>query len=350
MSPDRDRKLELALKHELRAAGAPDRDGCVDAETLGAWADGGLDSVQMASVELHVSTCARCQAIVAVAAQSAPVIAPVANEGWFRFPRWALAPLAAAAAITIWMVVPQDTMQAPPAQAPVPFEARRDSAPPAAADATAQQAPSQGKELADAAPAKPAGPPETFAEEKRERTVDSRAKLEERQQRAEERTGANLGASAAAPPPITAPSPATTPPLPSAPPPPAAPAVAESLMARAAVAPVVIVSPDASRRWRIANGAIERSEDGGASWIATRALSGQTITGGTAPAGSICWLIGAGGMVMLTADGISFTEVPLPDRVDLTAITATDARTATVTTADGRRFRTDDSGRTWRQI
>ena len=55
-------------------------------------------------------------------------------------------------------------------------------------------------------------------------------------------------------------------------------------------------------------------------------------------------------MVMLTADGITFTEVPLPERVDLTAITATDARTATVTTADGRRFRTDDSGRTWRQI
>ncbi len=76
--------------------------------------DGGLDAVQMASVELHVSTCARCQAIVGAAARSAPVIAPVVNEGWLRFPRWALAPIAAAAAITIWMVVPQDTMQAPP--------------------------------------------------------------------------------------------------------------------------------------------------------------------------------------------------------------------------------------------
>ena len=41
---------------------------------------------------------------------------------------------------------------------------------------------------------------------------------------------------------------------------------------------------------------------------------------------------------------------PCEERVDLTAITATDARSATVTTADGRRFRTDDSGRTWRQI
>jgi photosystem II stability/assembly factor-like uncharacterized protein len=166
----------------------------------------------------------------------------------------------------------------------------------------------------------------------RERSTDPRAKLEERQQRAEERAEANIGAAAAAPPP------------------PAAPAVADSMLQKVAVAPVVIVSPDASRRWRIMNGAIERSEDGGASWVATRTLSGQTITGGTAPAGSTCWLIGAGGMVMLTADGITFTEVPLPERVDLTAIIAADARTATVTTADGRRFRTDDSGRTWRQI
>ena len=35
---------------------------CLDAETLGAWADGGLDAAAMAAVEAHVSTCARCQA------------------------------------------------------------------------------------------------------------------------------------------------------------------------------------------------------------------------------------------------------------------------------------------------
>ena len=64
MSRDRDRTLEQALTHELRAAGTPNRDTCVDAETLGAWADGGLHGAQLASVELHVSTCARCQAIV----------------------------------------------------------------------------------------------------------------------------------------------------------------------------------------------------------------------------------------------------------------------------------------------
>jgi photosystem II stability/assembly factor-like uncharacterized protein len=34
--------------------------------------------------------------------------------------------------------------------------------------------------------------------------------------------------------------------------------------------------------------------------------------------------------------------------VDLASITATDARRATVTTADGRTFETTDNGRNWR--
>ena len=94
--------------------------------------------------------------------------------------------------------------------------------------------------------------------------------------------------------------------------------------------------------------AIERSEDGGASWAPIRARSGETITAGSAPSGSVCWLIGTSGLVLITADGVTFARVPLTQPVDLTSITATDARSATVTTADGRRFRTDDSGRTWR--
>ena len=64
MSRDRDRILEQALKHELRAAGTPPAGACLDAETLGAWTDGGLDPAAMAAVEAHVSTCARCQALV----------------------------------------------------------------------------------------------------------------------------------------------------------------------------------------------------------------------------------------------------------------------------------------------
>ena len=122
MSGDRDRTLEQALTHELRAAGTPDREACVDAETLGAWADGGLDAAQMTSVELHVSRCARCQSMAGAFARSAPAAPSPETSGAFSFWRWWLAPLAAtAAAVTLWMVVPEQrrlVVTPPPATAP----------------------------------------------------------------------------------------------------------------------------------------------------------------------------------------------------------------------------------------
>ena len=53
-------------------------------------------------------------------------------------------------------------------------------------------------------------------------------------------------------------------------------------------------------------------------------------------------------MLLTTDAGATFTRVDLAEPLDLASVTATDARTATVTTAGGRRFRTDDGGRTWR--
>ena len=336
MSRDRDPQLEQALKHQLRAAGTPDRDSCVDPETLAAWADGGLDAAQMSAVELHVSSCARCQAIAAVAARSAPVVAPAVNEGWFRFPRWAIAPLAAAAALVIWMVVPQDTMQAPPAPAPASIDANKEQE---TAGRDASIAP-QAKEIP---PPTATAPAEPVPELRRERAADSPQKFEDRQQRVDER-GAALGAAAARAP--------AAPVAPVAPAAPAAPAVADAMLqksARLTTAPVVIVSPDPASRWRIVNGAIERSEDSGASWVPIRAPGGEVVTAGASPARSVCWLIGPNGLVMVTADGMAFARVPLPERIDLTGVSATDARNATVTTSDGRRFSTNDSGRSWKQ-
>lgn len=320
MSSDRDRKLELALKHELRAAGMPERDACVDAETLGAWADGGLDPAQMAAVELHVASCARCQAIVGVAARSAP-IAPVAEApAGFSMWKWWLAPIAAgAAAVTLWMVVPEETTEAPPtAPAPV-IEASKD-APAARVD----------ERLADAS-RKPAAPAPSGLENRQSR----RGELLERKQERSVADQAAIGAVASAPPAVA----------------PAAPAAAEATLQKSlrASATVEIVSPDPRHRWRVVAGAIERSDDAGASWLPAQSAAGDRITGGTAPAAAICWLIGANGTVWVSADGATFARVPIPAHVDLTAITAGDAFAATVTTADGREFRTVDSGRTWRQ-
>jgi Putative zinc-finger len=353
MSRDRDRTLEQALKQELGAAGTPDRDACVDAETLGAWADGGLDGAQMAAVELHVSSCARCQAIAGATARSAPLPAGTEAAGTFFLWRWWLAPLvASAAAVTLWVVVPgQRNVAVPPPSVPAPA---------AATDAFKQ---SQPKDQAanDASAAKPAEPGDAPAARAQRATPPQQARADRREQgfsdKKEESQSAKKDAGApklAQEKPVTA---EAAPAAPAAPPPsPPASASAPALRdlqksARVQAAPVEIVSTDPSRRWRIVDGAIERSEDGGASWaVAIRPPAGDSITGGTAPARSICWLIGSSGLVMVTSDGITFARVPLPERVDLTAVTATDARTAIVTTADGRRFRTDDAGRTWRQF
>jgi photosystem II stability/assembly factor-like uncharacterized protein len=53
------------------------------------------------------------------------------------------------------------------------------------------------------------------------------------------------------------------------------------------------------------------------------------------------------GTVVLTTDGTQFTRLPFPDAVDLVSISATDDRHATVMSADGRTFRTDDQGKSW---
>ena len=86
---------------------------CLDAETLGAWTDGGLEPAAMSAVEAHVSSCARCQAIVGTVMKGASALG---TSGTVRTPstlalwRWWLAPIAAGVtAVTLWMVVPEQT-------------------------------------------------------------------------------------------------------------------------------------------------------------------------------------------------------------------------------------------------
>ncbi|MDP2318211.1 MAG: hypothetical protein Q8O42_02570 [Acidobacteriota bacterium] len=137
---DRDRRLEDALKHELRAAGsAPAPSSCLDAETVAAWMDGGLDSQAIVMAEAHASNCARCQALLGTLAQTVPAAA-VPEPRTARLWRWWFAPLAAtAAAVTVWMVVPQDRLTAPAA--------------PTAAESTAPEAKTEAstsREIAEA--------------------------------------------------------------------------------------------------------------------------------------------------------------------------------------------------------
>jgi len=101
-------------------------------------------------------------------------------------------------------------------------------------------------------------------------------------------------------------------------------------------------------RWRVVEGrAVQRSPDAGATWLNQyTAPSGVFLTAGTAPSATICWLVGRAGAIVVSTDGV-WQRVTFPDAVDLASVIAPDARTATVTTVDGRRFATADGGRTW---
>jgi hypothetical protein len=342
MSGDRDRILEQALKHELRGTAGPITADCLDAETVAAWEDGGLDAKAMQAAEIHASTCARCQALVGTMARSLPVAAPVEDRKPFRLWAWWLAPIAAAtAAVTLWMVVPdqQRLATAPPASDTVLTpSAKVDAAPPAEAKKQAQLDANQAAP-GDRAPAQ-APTPAPFAlrddrQEPQAAAPTERNKEEAGKLAAEQRVSPAASADADA-----APTPAAAP---------AQNATLQKSAARLAFNPIEIVSPNSTRRWRIVPGGIEFSTDQGASWIPVRSNATETLTHGVSPSGTICWFIGKDGVVLVTADGSIFAKVDLPVRVDVASINATDARSATVTTADGRTFRTDDSGRTWRQ-
>jgi len=132
-----------------------------------------------------------------------------------------------------------------------------------------------------------------------------------------------------------------------------------------AVGPVDVMSPEPAYRWRlVAPATIQRSTDGGATWTAQSARApgfgllqrtdsfqpAVILTAGAAPARDICWIVGRGGVVMLSTDGTSWQRRPFPEPANLTAVRATDARTAVVTTEDGRQFSTADGGATWSRI
>jgi hypothetical protein len=123
--------------------------------------------------------------------------------------------------------------------------------------------------------------------------------------------------------------------------------MAKAMVARPA--PLVeIVSSNPGSRWRIVAGrSVQRSMDGGSTWQDQELGVSVALTAGSSPMPSVCWLVGSGGTVLVTVDGRTWRRVAFPEAVELIAVRATDAQSATVTTADGRTFSTVDGGATW---
>ncbi|MDH4065995.1 MAG: zf-HC2 domain-containing protein, partial [Acidobacteriota bacterium] len=133
----RDRGLEALLRRQGHGAGPSE--GCLDAETLAAWADGGLDETSRAAAEAHTAGCSRCQALLASIVRTEPAPVPSAAPSlWERMGfRWLVPLTAAVGAVLVWIAVPSqprprvaDTVAVSQAPAPVPPEHDEPAAPP----------------------------------------------------------------------------------------------------------------------------------------------------------------------------------------------------------------------------
>jgi hypothetical protein len=372
---------------------------CVDAETLAAWADGGLPTGEAAAVETHLADCERCTAMVATFARTIPD-APQAESLWTRWHlRW-LVPLATAAtAAALWVLVPQPNEPQMTTLGRAPSTEAQPQAP-GSADGAVPVTPAETKEQEAAGSRRPSTPTDAFAKRdeplrapgqladerrdandsaKRLQSAPSNERITAAPQAREEtdradRTEAKVAdaqtepfsptpRSANAAPAAPAESASSAVPAPAAAAPPAAPAPPATLGAasgararsatsdRGAATLFEIVSPDPATRWRVVGaGQVERSTNGGARWETATLPESATLTGGSSPSPSVCWLVGRAGAIYVTTDGLRFVRVLPPDRLDFVSIQAIDGRRATVVTIDGRTMRTEDQGATWIRI
>ena len=318
---------------------------CLDAETIAAWMDGSLSERERAAAEAHAADCDRCLAVLAAVAKTVPPPQKAARPSWLSV-RWLVPIATAAVAVVAWIAVqdqretvrPIDMIAPPasaPAQAPAPAaaplsEPKREVAPQAnVAGAAAEKS---------SAPALEKRKPEAAKREQLERLArDGLVPLPR-------------GAAAPPPPPAMEPpaKPTATPQTAAA----AARAADQTITQsqfRSAVAPTLVVSPDPNMRWRISGSLVERSTDGGRTWTVQSIGIQMPVAAGASPAPGVCWMVGRGGTVLLTIDGETWRRLEFPDsNVNLVAVAARDALSATVTTADGRIYLTDDGGKTWK--
>ena len=315
---------------------------CLDAEMLAAWMDDGLPPAALETARAHVAGCARCQALVATmvridthAAASAP--APAPSRWWMT---WLLPVAGAAAAVTIWFAVGQRGPSTPAFEEQSKQVAAPAPATPVPPPTASEPAP---KTLADAAPKRDTS---ALAKERRQNAENKN----EVSARSRDDKDAKKKAVTAAPPAAAAAADANA----------AAAGVRQEQMAKPAAptldrlaafaAPVDVRSPDPAVRWRLTAGRVEKTIDNGTTWVAQQLPTTAPVVHGVSPARSVCWLVGGNGLVLLTTDGGQiWRRIAFPELSTLASVTATDAVSAVVRTADGRDFVTKDGGITWIQ-
>ena len=114
--------------------------------------------------------------------------------------------------------------------------------------------------------------------------------------------------------------------------------------------PVIFTSPDRSSSWRIGGaGRIERSSDEGRTWGTEASGVTTDLLAGVAASNQVAWVVGRAGVILRTADGLTWQRInpPAGSTTDWIRVEATDAQHASITSVDQRRFATADGGNTW---
>jgi len=404
--------FDSMLRRGLSSDSTPAAQGCPQPDVLAAYYERSLSPAEIDQFDAHLATCARCRAQIAALVRSEPpdekpLDAPAT---WLWNWRW-LAPAAAAIAIVlIWVGIrghykaikepvnvamtqttaplepvtqPPQPQLAPPSRTATGDELSKPAATPtfekkfsgasprglakqngeaptaASGRASAGEPPSltrdgagvssAGGVLGGAAPAPPAPPRDDSAlsatlAQSAPADVTSTANRNATRLAAPQASIAG-GATARREFSLSAKRPASVPQAK------ASSTAADQLQVReASPNPIVILSPDATKSWRIAvSGAIEFSGDSGVTWEMQRPDFAGAMTAGFAPSVKVCWIVGRSGAVLRTVDGTDWKQVSAPTSQDLTGVTAWSAKHAQVTAADGTVFVTKDGGKSWKK-
>jgi hypothetical protein len=398
---ERDESIDRLLRRGVgRDPDAHATASCLDADTVAAWMEGSLTPDEAARAEAHASGCDRCQALLAAVARTLP---PSPTHSWWRAQtfRWMAPITAVAAALIVWVAVDRDraaprsmtpaeavpaaASPSPERRAAPPDEAKRSDAKTSdpTTPANASSASRAAQSSAAASPRRTSEPSARGEGASRDdaRRMDAMTAPAAKSAQPADRGGGQARERVTASSPPSAPAPPTPPPFAAAPLPRDAQAprgVSETVSvaeaptlgqreAAADLAPKVVEirSPESAFRWRLVDSAsVERSTDGGATWTpqstippGASAFAGRqsspastVLTAGSAPARDVCWIVGRAGVVFVSSNGTTWERKPFPEPLNLSAIRASDARSAVVTTEDGRQFSTIDGGLTWSKV
>lgn len=411
MSNDKQRD-EMTDRLLRQTFGAGERPGavtpeCVGAEVMAAWVEGALGPSAARRVEAHLSSCERCQTVLATIAVAEPSLAAgrttTAASFWHRWSMKWVAPVAAGlGAVMVWAVM-RSGETVDPATSMARVESR-ESAP------TSEMSAAQGRiEEQVQAPASPpaagAAPSDSDLKALERRAAPIAAPVEPARRQDEAISEAlsgrrsfqgliQLPPAAAPPPPSTAAAAEVRSSVPGQP-----PNVQQSAERTVAVAnertaaqpqfvrgeptfpgEVNVVAefgvgvgatlgqasgrgagaaadarqesstpPRGVLRWRVlVNGRVERQILGSTTWTPVDLDSQTFVVGGASATTTTCWLIGRGGIVLRTIDGERFARVSLPAGVEPASIVSSSALEARLVATNGRVLTTTDGGATWR--